>query len=90
MVVRLGRERAAWLYGLVSLGSWVAMLLSLSRGVPTRALWVYLPVLIVSLILVVLVTRGGWRDRNTLEGLCAANLVVNLGTTAAYVFAFVS
>jgi 1,4-dihydroxy-2-naphthoate octaprenyltransferase len=90
MVVRLGRERAAWLYGFVSLGSWVGMLLSLSRGVPARALWIYLPVLIVSLVLVVLVTRGGWRDRNTLEGLCAANLVVNLGTTAAYVFAFVS
>ncbi len=90
MVVRLGRERAALVYGFVSLGSWVAMLLSLSRGVPARALWVYLPVLIVSLALVVLMMRGGWRDRNTLERLCAANLVVNLGTTAAYVFAFVS
>jgi len=39
---------------------------------------------------VVMVMRGRWRDRATLEKLCGANLVVNLGTTAAYLFAFVS
>ncbi len=88
LAVRLGRERAALLYGLASLGSWVAMWLSLGRGVPARALWLYLPVLVLSLILVVLVIRGRWRDRATLEKLCGANLVVNLGTTAAYVVAF--
>jgi 1,4-dihydroxy-2-naphthoate octaprenyltransferase len=88
LAVRLGRERAALLYGLTSLGSWVAMLLSLARGVPARALWFYLPILVLSLILVVLVVRGRWRDRATLEKLCGANLVVNLGTTAAYVIAF--
>jgi 1,4-dihydroxy-2-naphthoate octaprenyltransferase len=88
MVVRLGPERASRLYGLTSLGSWVAMFLSLGHGVPTRAVWFYLPVLALSLTLVVLVMRGGWRDRVTLERLCGANLVVNLGTTAAYVLAF--
>jgi 1,4-dihydroxy-2-naphthoate octaprenyltransferase len=88
LAVRLGRERAALLYGLASLGSWVAMFLSLNRGVPARALWFYLPILVLSLILVVLVMRGRWRDRATLEKLCGANLVVNLGTTAAYVIAF--
>ena len=66
----------------------MAMLLSLGRGVPTRALWFYLPILVLSLILVVMVLRGRWRDRATLEKLCGANLVVNLGTTAAYILAF--
>ena len=90
LTVRLGQTRAAYLYGLISLGSWIGMLLSLSHGVPTRAVWLYLPILVISLILVVLVLRGRWRDRATLEKLCAANLVVNLGTTAAYILAFVS
>jgi 1,4-dihydroxy-2-naphthoate octaprenyltransferase len=90
LAVRLGRERASFLYGLTSLGSWVAMLLSLRRGVPTRALWFYLPILALSLILVVLVMGGRWRNPAILEGLCAANLVVNLGTTAAYILAFAS
>lgn len=88
LVVRLGPERASRLYGLTSLGSWVAMFLSLRRGVPARAVWFYLPVLALSLVLVVLVMRGRWRDRATLERLCGANLAVNLGTTAAYVLAF--
>ncbi len=88
LAVRLGRERASLLYGLISLGSWVAMLLSLGHGVPTRALWFYLPILALSLTLVVLVMRGHWRDRATLEKLCGANLGVNLGTTAVYIIAF--
>ena len=88
VTVRLGPERASRLYGLISLGSWVAMLFSLGRGVPTRALWFYLPIVALSLILVVMVMRGRWRDRATLERLCGANLVVNLGTTAAYILAF--
>lgn len=87
IIARIGRERGAWLYGLISLGSWIGMGLSLLNGVPARALWVYLPVLAVSIALVVLVARGRWRDRGTLERLCGANIVVNLGTTASYLFA---
>jgi 1,4-dihydroxy-2-naphthoate octaprenyltransferase len=90
LTARLGRERAAWLYGLASLGSWVGMGLSLANGVPARALWVYLPVLILSLILTAWVLRSGWRDRSTLEKLCGLTIAVNLGTTAAYIFAFAS
>lgn len=90
IVVRLGRERASWVYGLVGVGSWVAVLVSLSKGVPIGALWFYLPVLALSAILAILVVAGRWRDRATLEKLCAANLMVNLGTTAAYILAFVS
>jgi 1,4-dihydroxy-2-naphthoate octaprenyltransferase len=89
LAVRLGRQQASRIYAIASLSSWVAMLLSLRHGVPTRVLWFYLPILSLSLILVVWVMRGQWRHRATLEKLCAANLVVNLGTTAAYVLAFV-
>jgi 1,4-dihydroxy-2-naphthoate octaprenyltransferase len=88
LVVRLGPERASALYGLVSIGSWVAMWLSVRRGVPLRALWFYLPILALSLALVVLVAQRRWRDRAFLEVLCGANLVVNLSTTAVYILAF--
>jgi 1,4-dihydroxy-2-naphthoate octaprenyltransferase len=90
LVARLGRERASYLYGLTSLGSWAAMLCSLYQGVPIKTLWFYLPILILSITLVALMMRGYWKDRITLEKLCAANLVVNLGTTAAIILAFVS
>ncbi len=90
LVVRLGPERAATVYSLISVGSWLAMLLSLRQGVPQRALCFYLPILALSLVLAALVTAGRWRDRAMLERLCGANLLVNLGTTAAYILAFVS
>jgi len=90
LVVRLGRPRAAQVYALANVGSWIGVWLSLRRGVPQRALWFYLPILLLSLALVGLVLGGRWRDRASLEGLCGANLVLNLGTTAAYIAAFVS
>jgi 1,4-dihydroxy-2-naphthoate octaprenyltransferase len=90
LTVRLGREHAARVYGLAGVGSWIAMLLSLRAGVPVRAMWMYLPVLALSLALALLVVGGRWHNRETLEKLCAANLIVNLGTTAVYVIAFAS
>jgi 1,4-dihydroxy-2-naphthoate octaprenyltransferase len=89
LVVRLGRERAALLYGLVSVAATVAMGLSVTRGAPPQTLLPYLPVVILSAALVVLMLRGRWRERPTLERLCGANLLVNLGTTASYILAFV-
>ena len=90
LVVRLGRQRGAVLYAVVSVGSWIGMGLSLWAGVPIQALWFYLPILALSMALVVLVARGRWRHRGTLEILCGLNLAVNLGTTTAYILAFLA
>ncbi|MBL7201446.1 MAG: UbiA family prenyltransferase [Anaerolineae bacterium] len=89
LVVRPGPRRASILYALVSMGSWIAVLLSVCHGVPARVLWFYLPVLVLSMALVVMVLSDRWQDRFVLERLCGANLAVNLGTTAALVLAFV-
>ncbi|MFN2229630.1 MAG: prenyltransferase [Anaerolineae bacterium] len=88
LLVRLGQTRGAYLYSAIALGSWIAMALSTGHGVPAGALWLYAPVAILSAILVASMLRGRWRDRAILERLCAANLAVNLGTTAVYVIAF--
>jgi 1,4-dihydroxy-2-naphthoate octaprenyltransferase len=90
LVVRLGRRKASFLYGLLAAGSWLATFFSVRRGAPARALWFYLPVFTLALILVALVLRERWRDRQILERLCAANILVNLGTAAAYILAFLS
>jgi len=87
LTVRLGRDSAARLYGLIAMFGWVAVWLSLRQGVPSRFLWLGLPVLVLSLWLAVAVLRGSWRDRAVLERLCAANLAVNLGTTLSYILA---
>jgi len=88
LTVRLGRERAARLYSAVQVAAWPAMALALRHGVPGRVAWAYLPVWALSAVLVVCMLGGRWRDRATLEKLCAANLLVNLGTTAALILGF--
>jgi 1,4-dihydroxy-2-naphthoate octaprenyltransferase len=90
LTVRLGRERAGTIYTSVSAASWGAMLLSIGLGarIPPLALWVYLPVLALSVAATVFVFRRRWRDRDSLERLCGATIVVNLGTTLSFVLAF--
>ncbi len=88
LTVRLGPKRAAMLYALAAAGAGVGALLSLAHGVPGVMLWLYLPVLALSLAVAVLVLAGRWRDWSALQRLCGANLLVNLGTTAAYILAY--
>ncbi len=85
LLARLGRERAAVLYAIVHLAAVGVVGVSLTQGVPLQALWFCLPILLLSVVLVTLVMRGRWRDPLALERLCGANLVVNLGTTAAFI-----
>ena len=88
LAVRLGLERASVLYCFTSIASWLVMSLSLVHLAPNWSLWLYMPVLVLSAILVIMVKRGYWRSRVTLEKLCAANLAVNLSTTTIYLLVF--
>ena len=90
LTVRLGPQVSARIYSVVSMASWLAAWLSTRRGAPVHMLFWYAPVGVLSAALVVWVLRGQWQHRPTLEKLCAANLLVNLGTTAAYIAAFAS
>ena len=89
VLVRLGTKRGAYIYSIAGIGGLLFFFLSLYQGVPSRALWLYLPVAAVSMVLTIMVLKGRWQDRDTLEKLCGANILVNLGTTASYILAFV-
>lgn len=88
LAVRVGRQTAAHIYVVVGAASWIAWLSTLREGVPVSALWVFVPTVSVSLVAAVLVLRGWWHRQVALGRLCAATLVVNIGTTASYLFAF--
>ncbi len=88
LTVRLGKIKTAILYSVIAAATWIAVVLSIMFGIPAQILLFYLPVFILSLILVVHMMRGHWQNRSLLEKLCAANLIVNLGTTASYIFVF--
>lgn len=89
ILVRFGPKQASYLYTYISSGSWIFFIVSIHKGVPQSAIWFYLPVFFVSVFLVVMVLSRRWQNRIVLEKLCAANILVNLGTTAAYILSFV-
>lgn len=88
LTVRLGRTKTAVLYSIIAAGSWITMMFSVNFGVPAKVLLFYVPVLILSLIVVVQIMRKQWQNRATLEKLCAGTLIINVGTTASYILTF--
>ena len=79
LVVRLGRERAAMLYVMVSLLFALAILGPALAGV--RAFLLALPMVLLALANAAAIARGDWRYRAPLERLCARTIALNVMTT---------
>lgn len=88
LLVRFGIEKGVAMYVLISAFAWVAMFLSFMAGVPIKALHVYIPVLLLSAIIMMMMLKKKYKDPKILEALCGLNIVVNLGTTITYIYAF--
>ena len=88
LLVRIGKERGAWLYILTAILSWISLFFSLTRGVDWKAFYLFIPVILVSAYLVVMILRQKYEDGRVLERLCGINIAVNLGITAAYILAY--
>jgi len=81
LVVRLGRDRASKIYGIVTLLAWISLMVSNLAGTP-----VYLTILATPLYLLggkiyLELRKGPNRDKCMMRKLCGLNLAINLGTT---------
>jgi 1,4-dihydroxy-2-naphthoate octaprenyltransferase len=90
MVARLGKEKATYVYTVVAIGSWITALVTLIYGVPYTMLIVYVPIVMISFFIVFKMIHRLWSDFNILERLMGMNLLVNIGTTASFIIAFLS
>jgi 1,4-dihydroxy-2-naphthoate octaprenyltransferase len=88
LLVRIGKQRGVLLYCLISALAWIAMLASVSAGVPSKALYAYLPVFVLSVIIIAMLKKNKHDKPKTLEAMCGLNIAVNLGTTITYIYAF--
>ena len=86
---RMGKENGKFLYVAFSLSASAATLASPFWGTPFKVIYFFLPVLIISLFIVVMMLSGKYEDRKILERLCALNIAVNLGTSLAYILAYI-
>jgi 1,4-dihydroxy-2-naphthoate polyprenyltransferase len=89
MLYRLGKKNGKTLYIAFSLLASAAMLASPFWEIPFKVVYFYLPVLIISLFIIVMMLRERHEDKRTLEILLALNIAVNLGTSLAYILAYI-
>jgi len=87
LVIRLGKNTAALLYIAMTVIAWTAFGLSVSQGLPAVTFLFYLPVFILSLLLIVLMSKKDYLNRKRLELICGLTIVVNLGTSLGYILA---
>lgn len=87
LVVRVGKNTAAFLYIAMTVIAWIGFGLAMSQGLPAITLLFYLPVFIISLLLVVLMSKKNYLDKKRLELICGLTIVVNLGSSLAYILA---
>ncbi|NPU86393.1 MAG: prenyltransferase [Syntrophaceae bacterium] len=88
LLVRLGKTWGKGIYIAFAVLSWGGMFLSLRAGVPHIALYLYMPVVLTSLIVMGMLVANADRNRKLLETMCGLTIAVNLGTTASYMLAF--
>ncbi|MCG2726448.1 MAG: prenyltransferase [Elusimicrobia bacterium] len=89
LVVRFGKEISSRIYVAAAALQWILFSLSVIKfGVPKSALIFYLPVFAISFFLAYEIIRRKYRDAKRLEMICGLTIVVNLGTTLAYILAF--
>lgn len=86
---RSGKKNGMVIYVTLSLLASLAMVTSPLQRVPFKVLYYYLPILIISLFIVIMMLRGKYEDRKMLEILCGLNIAVNLGTSLAYILAYI-
>ncbi|MFB0507524.1 MAG: prenyltransferase [Thermodesulfobacteriota bacterium] len=82
LVVRLGRDRASGIYGVVTLLAWIILVVSLFAELPVHLAILATPLYLMGGRVYLELRRGAYEDKNTLKKLCGLNLTINLGTTA--------
>jgi len=88
ILVRLGKDKGTVLYVLISILSWFFMVFSCYVGIPRKAVYFYLPVIALSAVACFMMTRKKYESPFARELLCGLNIAVNLGTTAAFLLAY--
>lgn len=89
LVVRLGLDSAAQIYGIVTGLAWTFLMTGLFFGVPRCLAILATPLYLLGGKIYLNLRRGAYRDKYKLKRLCGLNLAINLGTTALMILCIV-
>ena len=85
IVVRIGKQKATYIYSAASVLSVIFFALSVYFGVPFLSLYIYLPFALISLLVSAMLIKKYYDQTKKLEALCGATIIINIGTTLAYI-----
>lgn len=85
LVVRLGKEKASYLYIFMTLAAIITFFLSVRQGLDMNSLFIYIPVFLVSLFLIFAMGMKQYKNKILLEIMCGLTIASNLGTTIVYI-----
>lgn len=88
LLVRMGKRRGAAVYIAASILAVLTTILSIWGGVPAKAFYLYVPVILLSAAIIYMIIRNKHENRSALEVLCGLNIGINLGTTGSFLLAF--
>lgn len=88
IVVRLGPEKAVWVYASAMLITYPFMLASMLLGVSVTIVVLGIPVLLLTTFAAVTALRGGHSDPKKQTGMAAATLIANLLSSLVFILAF--
>lgn len=88
LVVRLGKNSAALLYITVMIVSWIALIWTVNKGLPAVSILFYFPIFLIAFRLIIKMFKKDYLHREKLEAICGQTIIVNLGSTMAFILAF--
>ena len=86
---RIGKQKSKVVYVIFNLLTCLTMLISPCFGIPFQVIYFYLPFVAVALFIVYQVLKNRHEDARWLKILCGLNIAVNLGTSLAFILAYV-
>jgi 1,4-dihydroxy-2-naphthoate octaprenyltransferase len=89
LLYRIGEQNGKVVYIIFNLLTCLTMLASPGFGVPLKIIYFYLPFAAIALFIVYQMLTNRHEDAKRLEILCGLNIVVNVGTSLAFMLAFI-
>lgn len=89
LLYRIGKHKGKAVYMIFNLLTCLTMLISPCFGIPFKVIYFYLPFVAIALFIVFQILTNRHEDAKRLEILCGLNIAVNVGTSLAFILAFV-
>jgi 1,4-dihydroxy-2-naphthoate octaprenyltransferase len=89
LLYRVGKQKGKVVYIIFNLLTCLTMLISPCFGSPFKVIYFYLPFVTIALFIVYQILKNRNEDTRRLEMLCGLNIAVNIGTSLAFILAYI-